>query len=241
MPPRKVDPKVQSIYDAFTDEERVEFDERLAKAGRRLSDMRIAKSTGKLDERLLIPKAKQSANFNWHKKLNDKIMRGEELTPDERLKMFGPSVIPEVKRSTELPKGKDIAGYIQDSLGGGRALADFYLHILDMDMVDARRAGVFMNHKLQAAAWLADRGWGKVAGDMGGEKGITINLVNHAEVNTPERPPISAAAIESRPDNDNDAGRDVDVTVEFSSTDETKPRTIEVEDDDFIRGEIDVR
>jgi hypothetical protein len=232
---RKIDIQVQAMYDALTDEERRAFDERLIRANRRLCDMRIAKSTGKLDERLLIPRdGKRVANFDHKRTIRQKHENGEPLTEREIQSTFGgedKTIIRPAEGS--LKEGQDVAAYIRERLADGKALADFYINILTISHRDSRKQGVFVNHKLQAAAWLADRGWGKAKGDES-EKGVTINLVNHADMNVPDRPALPATLIETRRDEDNDAGRDVDVTIVPTDATKGEPQDIDVEFDENL-------
>lgn len=217
---KKVDPQVQSYYDSLTDEQKADLDKRIYDAGRRLCDMRWSKSTKTLDQRLLIPRAVRVAAGSWKRTVNEKIQNGEPLTRRERYAAFGKEGLSTTSeqpvgrqlKGEKLPEGKDIAAYIRDSLGDGRALADFYIELLSLSAIEARKRGVFMNHKLMAAAWLGDRGWGKAKGDEN-EKGITVTIVNHSDVNVPERPAIAPQALEAVQLEDNDAGRDVDVTT----------------------------
>jgi hypothetical protein len=235
MTARKIDIQVQAMYDALTPEERVAFDERLIRANRRLCDMRIAKSTGKLDERLLIPRdGKRVKNFDWHKKVKDKLDNDEELTDVEHHRVFGGEDRTIIRpQDGTLREGQDVAAYIRERLSDGKALADFYINILTTPAKDSRKQGVFVNHKLQAAAWLADRGWGKAKGDES-EKGVTINLVNHADMNVAERPPIPTHLLEVKRDEDNDAGRDVDVTIIPTDTPRGEPQDIDVDFDENL-------
>jgi hypothetical protein len=229
---RKIDIQVQAMYDALTDDERRAFDERLIRANRRLCDMRIAKSTGKLDERLLIPRdGKRVQNFDWERKAREK--PESELTDKEKKALGGEDKTVIRPLDGKLKEGQDVAGYIRERLADGKALADFYINILTIPARDSRKQGIFVNHKLQAAAWLADRGWGKAKGDES-EKGVTINLVNHADMTVPDRPALPATLLEAKRDEDNDAGRDVDVTVIPTDTPKDEVQDIDVEFDENL-------
>lgn len=198
----RVNPQVQAWYDGLTPDERVEFDQRLVRASKTLSDMRWSKSTNALDQRLLVPRVPRGPK--------PKRKRHEHL-PIEEMDDTPGDAGQKKPRKAKLPDGMDLAGYIKDTLGV-RALADFYIDLMNLSPKEARKRGIFMNHKLMAAAWLGDRGWGKPKGDET-DKGITVLVVNHADTAVPERPPIRVEAIESKPEVlDADVGRDENQT-----------------------------
>jgi hypothetical protein len=191
---RKIDPAVQAYYDALDDAQKADLDRRMVEAGRTLADLRIARSTGKLDERLLVPKVIVPNKFtNGHTR--DKSPNGD-IEDDEPETEDKPAGSAKRRKGEKLPADKDLAAYIKDELGDGRALADFYIDIVTMTNKQAKKAGVWMNHKLQAAAWLGDRGWGKAKGDDDGVRGITINLVDHSGVDV-VKPPLNVNMDES--------------------------------------------
>jgi hypothetical protein len=232
---KKVSPDVQSFYDALDEPGKADLDRRMVEAGRTLADLRIARSTGKLDERLLVPKVIVP---NKHTTGHERDPDPEDLEDLLGEKPAGHSA--KRKPGEKLPEGKDLAGYIKDQMGDGRVLADFYMDLITMSAKEARKAGVYMNHKLMAAAWLGDRGWGKAKGDNDGEKGITINLVDYSgaptvqpkaiEIETVKAGAKEILTIEGDAGKDNPASDVVLVTDLNETPDIAAPKEIEVEE-----------
>src|SRR6202011_4050619 len=57
------------------------------------------------------------------------------------------------------PKG--LATLAREAVGGGRDLVAFYLAVFKGDTKVLRTRKITMRDRLQAAEWLAERGWGK--------------------------------------------------------------------------------
>jgi hypothetical protein len=74
------------------------------------------------------------------------------------------------------PKGGlGLAGYVREHTEDGRLIAAFFI-----DVMRGRKRGATIRDRLEAAAWLADRGFGKVpqqvAGEGGGPLIVTLKL-----------------------------------------------------------------
>lgn len=207
-PARKIDPKVQAYYDALSPEDRDALDEKLRECVRTLADMRFSVSTGKLDQRFLTPKI-VVPRHDWIKEDDD--------APDDELdeardatKGRSKAAGHKLKLGENLKKGESLASYIKSSLGDGKALADFYLGILTLPPRECRKAGIWMNHKIESAKWLAERGWGKVGIDQGEKAPTQINIINYGEAVTQPKPETQAVEVVSRDivTAESDAGRD---------------------------------
>ncbi|MDA1229097.1 MAG: hypothetical protein O3A33_14265 [Chloroflexi bacterium] len=57
------------------------------------------------------------------------------------------------------PKG--LGSYVRDKTGDGQDIVDFYLSVFD-GTYRIGKTSPSLNHRMQAADWLADRGFGKV-------------------------------------------------------------------------------
>lgn len=193
---KKVNPEVQAYYDGLDEDGKTDLDRRMVEAGRTLADLRWAASTGKLDQRFLmpikVPNSQPAGGLN-RARYTDAELDACDPDPEvggDSLPHSGGGFAGKRRKGEKLPEGKDLAGYIKDELGDGRALADFYIDIVTMSAKHARKSGVFMNHKLAAAQWLGDRGWGKAKGEDGDSKGITINLIDHSGAPVPAGPKV---------------------------------------------------
>jgi hypothetical protein len=197
--------KVQAVYDAMSDDKKAEFNDLLQKASRTLADMRVTKK-GEFDKRLLTP-SKVIVPHN-NKRASDGRYIPKDIVDDDddddETKEKSSWCRAGIKLGDKLPEGKDLGAYIKEKLGDGKVLADFYINVLQLTGKTARKAGVYMNHKLQAADWLGNRGWGRVKGDE--EKAaIQINVVDYANANVPSAPKIVSVATKI----DADIGRDL--------------------------------
>lgn len=178
MPPRKVNEKVQTYYDALSDDDKADLDRRLLDSRRTLADMRLT-AKGTLDQRLLIPKM-----LVPNKQTTPDLFEGDDKkseTKDESSSTFKPG--------DKLPDGMDLGTYIKQQTGDGKALADFYLRLLQLTPRQARKEGVYMNHRIQGATWLGERGFGKVRGDEE-KSSTTINIIDFKNADVADKPHI---------------------------------------------------
>jgi hypothetical protein len=129
----------------------------------------------------------EAANPNRHTRAGG---RKDRSKPADKSKVVGP-LIP---RIGSLGK-KELARYIQEELGDGKELADFYLAVLraNGDNGNAIPQGIWLTHRLQAADWLAQRGWGKPKGEEEKQAGIIINITDYARVEV-NPPPLAITA-----------------------------------------------
>ncbi len=73
----------------------------------------------------------------------------------------------------------------------------------------ARNLGVMMNHKLTAAQWLGERGWGRPKPEAD-DRVVNISVVNYADAPTQPAPVRQATVEEDKQiaNAEGDAGRD---------------------------------
>lgn len=199
-----VDPRVQEWYDALPEQEKLDFNNKLIELNRTLAEMRWSVSTKGLDKRMLFPKV-VIPNRQTMPELFDNDDAPENF---ENAKDKSKASGHRLRIGEKLPEGKDLGSYIKSQLGDGKALADFYIDILAMNSKEARRAGVWMNHKLESAKWLAERGWGKVGTDSGEKAPTTIQIINYGEAPTQPAPVRENVAEDVLAAAEEDAGKD---------------------------------
>ncbi len=196
---KKTDERVAAYYLGLTDDERQTLDGRLEAAGRKLTDLRLT-AKGTPDERLLVPIAtykEMAGRLRSRQRNKDGTVVKFGIPPDElsRKGMTKAAGLASRRYSKRLEQGQTLQTFIQKELSDGLELAHFYIDIIRMRPEDCRKSGVFMNHKLNAATWLGERGWGKPKGDDEKSGQFTINVVNHAEALT-QPPPVKVIAAE---------------------------------------------
>lgn len=221
MARKEAHPDVARYYLALTDDERHVLDIRMKAAGRRLADMRFSKSTGKLDERLLVPLGSFVGRLKDKPRNDDGTLVKSDETPDKITRRGRPRTAGIAMRRMAgkgLREGQTLADWIKENTSDGVELADFYLSIMRMGPKDARNAGVFMSHKLQAANYLVERGWGKPKGDDDEKKQIQINVTNYSEANPPP-PPVRQEVIETTRLADAEPDVGTDKPVDFAELD----------------------
>lgn len=190
MAVKPIDPEVREIYDRMSQAERTLLDAELVAKGRTLADLIPTDPNGRnphqIDRRCLT---------NTHSKASKRAAQARYEVRQKRAKdreIVQPKAkdSPSSTKGEGLAKGQDLQKYIQSELGDGRELADFYLRILRMAGLDAIKNGVWLKHRMDAAMWLADRGWGKAKGDESKDTGISINVTNYADAQIAPAPRV---------------------------------------------------